>query len=68
MTDQPDKLSDIMLEMARESPPGANGVTFLPSLAGGSSLDPSQNVRFADFPDLLEIECSLIVVDRQKGR
>jgi len=34
-----------MLELAEESGPGANGVMFLPSLAGGSSLDPSANVR-----------------------
>lgn len=34
-----------MLGLAEESPPGANGVMFLPSMAGGSSLDPSQNVR-----------------------
>ena len=36
---------DQMLDLAAESPLGANGVMFLPSLAGGSSLDPSQNVR-----------------------
>jgi len=34
-----------MLDLAEKSPVGANGVMFLPSLAGGSSLDPSQNVR-----------------------
>ena len=34
-----------MLELAERSPLGANGVMFLPSMAGGSSLDPSQNVR-----------------------
>ncbi len=34
-----------MLELAEQSPPGAGGVMFLPSMAGGSSLDPSQNVR-----------------------
>lgn len=34
-----------MLELAEESGLGANGVMFLPSLAGGSSLDPSANVR-----------------------
>ncbi len=38
---------DLMLERAAQSPPGANGVMFLPSLAGGSSLDPSRNVRGA---------------------
>ncbi len=36
---------ETMLDLAEESPLGANGVMFLPSLAGGSSLDPSQNVR-----------------------
>jgi len=34
-----------MLDQAAESPPGAGGVMFLPTMAGGSSLDPSQNVR-----------------------
>lgn len=36
-----------MLRCAAASPSGANGVLFLPSLAGGSSLDPSPNVRGA---------------------
>jgi len=36
---------EAMLNQAADSPLGANGVMFLPSLAGGSSLDPSQNVR-----------------------
>ena len=38
---------EIMLARAGESPLGANGVMFLPHLAGGSSLDPSPNVRGA---------------------
>lgn len=36
---------DLMLELAEGSGLGANGVMFLPSLAGGSSVDPSKNVR-----------------------
>jgi xylulokinase len=36
-----------MLALAEESRLGANGVIFLPTMAGGSSLDPSQNVRGA---------------------
>ena len=38
---------ELMLELAEASPLGANGVMFLPTMAGGSSLDPSQNVRGA---------------------
>ncbi len=38
---------EVMLARAGESPIGANGVMFLPHLAGGSSLDPSPNVRGA---------------------
>ncbi len=38
---------EVMLARAGESPLGANGVMFLPHLAGGSSLDPSPNVRGA---------------------
>ncbi len=38
---------ELMLELAAASPLGANGVMFLPTMAGGSSLDPSQNVRGA---------------------
>jgi len=34
-----------MLARAAESPLGAGGVMFLPTMAGGSSLDPSQDVR-----------------------
>lgn len=41
----PELSFETMLELAGQSPPGANGVVFLPSMAGGSSLDPSQNVR-----------------------
>jgi xylulokinase len=36
-----------MLRLAETSPPGAGGVMFLPSLAGGSSIDPSPDVRGA---------------------
>ena len=36
---------EAMLEHAAGSPLGAGGVMFLPSMAGGSSLDLSQNVR-----------------------
>ena len=36
-----------MLEMAATVKIGANGVMFLPTMAGGSSLDPGQNVRGA---------------------
>jgi len=38
---------ELMLELAEGAPLGANGVMFLPTMAGGSSLDPSQNVRGA---------------------
>ncbi len=38
---------DKMLELASGVKIGANGVLFLPTMAGGSSLDPSQNVRGA---------------------
>ena len=38
---------DLMIEKAGHSPMGANGVIFLPTQAGGSSLDPSPNVRGA---------------------
>ena len=38
---------EIMLDRAAQSPLGANGVMFLPHLAGGSSLEPSQNIRGA---------------------
>ena len=38
---------ELMIERAGRSPLGARGVMFLPSLAGGSSLDPSPNVRGA---------------------
>jgi len=41
----PELTFETMLERAGKSPLGANGVMFLPSMAGGSSLDPSQNVR-----------------------
>ena len=38
---------DVMLARAGESPLGAGGCMFLPHLAGGSSLEPSQNIRGA---------------------
>jgi len=38
---------DAMLAKAAQSPLGANGCMFLPHLAGGSSLEPSQNIRGA---------------------
>jgi xylulokinase len=36
-----------MLRLAAESPIGANKTLFLPTMAGGSSIDHSQNVRGA---------------------
>ena len=38
---------DLMLRLAADSDIGAGATMFLPTLAGGSSLDPSQNVRGA---------------------
>ena len=38
---------DLMTALAQTSPPGANGLIFHPNLAGGSSLDPSPNLRGA---------------------
>ena len=38
---------DVMLARASESRLGAGGCMFLPHLAGGSSLEPSQNIRGA---------------------
>ena len=38
---------ELMIENATTSPMGARGAMFLPTLAGGSSLDPSPNVRGA---------------------
>ena len=38
---------DLMAGLAASSPPGARGVMFNPSLAGGSSLDPSPLIRGA---------------------
>ena len=38
---------DLMLRLAAESDIGANSTMFLPTMAGGSSLDASQNVRGA---------------------
>ncbi len=38
---------DLMLRLAADSDIGAGSSMFLPTMAGGSSLDPSQNVRGA---------------------
>lgn len=38
---------DLMTELAQDVEPGANGLIFNPSLAGGSSLDASINIRGA---------------------
>ncbi len=38
---------DVMTRLAAQSPPGARGLLFNPSLAGGSSLDASPNIRGA---------------------
>lgn len=38
---------DLMTELAGQSPVGARKLLFNPSLAGGSSLDPSPNIRGA---------------------
>ena len=38
---------DLMLRLAAHSDIGAGATLFLPTMAGGSSLDPSQNVRGA---------------------
>jgi len=38
---------EVMLAQAAQSPLGARGVMFLPHLAGGSSLEPSPNIRGA---------------------
>jgi xylulokinase len=38
---------DVMTELAERSPPGARKLLFNPSLAGGSSLDPSPHIRGA---------------------
>jgi len=38
---------DLMLRLAADSGIGAGATMFLPTMAGGSSLDPSQNVRGA---------------------
>jgi xylulokinase len=38
---------ELMTELAAGSPPGANGLLFHPNLAGGSSIDPSPNLRGA---------------------
>lgn len=40
-------LYDLMTELAQDVKPGANGLLFNPSLAGGSSLDASINIRGA---------------------
>lgn len=38
---------DLMTALAEQSPPGARKLLFNPSLAGGSSLEPSANLRGA---------------------
>jgi xylulokinase len=38
---------ELMTELAAGSPPGANGLLFHPNLAGGSSIDPSPDLRGA---------------------
>jgi xylulokinase len=38
---------DLMTALAGQSPPGAKNLLFNPSLAGGSSLEPSPNIRGA---------------------
>ncbi len=38
---------DLMTALAEQSPPGANRLLFNPSMAGGSSLDPSPHIRGA---------------------
>jgi len=38
---------DLMTELAQQSPIGSNRLLFNPSLAGGSSLEPSANIRGA---------------------
>jgi xylulokinase len=38
---------DVMVSLAARSPPGARGLLFNPSLAGGTALDDSPNVRGA---------------------
>ncbi|NWK56602.1 pentose kinase [Verrucomicrobiaceae bacterium N1E253] len=38
---------EAMIELAESSAPGANGVSFVPHLAGGSSLDETPDVRGA---------------------
>ncbi len=41
------RVYELILDQATQSPIGAKGVLFLPTMAGGSSLDSSQNVRGA---------------------
>ncbi|MBT3278437.1 MAG: pentose kinase [Phycisphaerales bacterium] len=41
------RVFELILDMAYASEIGAKGALFLPTMAGGSSLDPSQNVRGA---------------------
>ena len=38
---------DLMTALAAESPPGSNSLLFNPSLAGGTSIDRSRNIRGA---------------------
>ena len=41
------RVYELILDQAASSPVGAKGAMFLPTMAGGSSLDPSQAVRGA---------------------
>lgn len=47
LMDHPDDTEtyDIMNQMAEAAPPGANGILFNPSLAGGSAQEPSPNLN-----------------------
>ena len=52
---------ELMFELAVQSPPGAKNLLFNPSLAGGSSLDPSPNIRGAFIGlDLVHTQADLI--------
>ena len=44
---QDENTYEAMISLAESSPPGANGVSFVPHLAGGSSLDDTPDVRGA---------------------
>lgn len=52
---------ELMFEEAMQSPVGANGLMFNPSLGGGSSLDPSPAIRGAFLGlDLSHTRCDVI--------